>query len=145
SMTIDSALAPARSLAAGRNPPPVLRVGDSTQLTRLTHLTLRPWLGRFAGLLGSFLFLLCSLPKTGAADWPQFRGPNHDSTTPERILTAWPQEGPRRLWKAPLPGGFSSITVSDGKAFTMVKRMIEGAEREVCVALNTTNGKEIWS
>src|SRR5262245_29514811 len=73
-----------------------------------------------------------------AADWPQFRGPNQDSTTPERIRTAWPPDGPRKLWKAPLTGGFSSFSVGGGKAFTLVARNIEGTDREVCVALDAT-------
>src|SRR5947209_8696304 len=97
-----------------------------------------------AGLASLLIVLLCDPPTINGADWPQLRGTAHDSTTPEKILTAWPREGPRRLWKVPLTGGFSSITVSDGKALTLVKRMIEGVEQEVCVALDAASGKEFW-
>src|SRR5438046_2745378 len=89
--------------------------------------------------------LLFHSAEAGAGDWPQFRGPTHDSVTPEKILTTWPKDGPRQLWKVPLTGGFSSITISGGKAFTLVKRTLEGADREVCVALDATNGKELWA
>src|SRR5204863_3478785 len=41
--------------------------------------------------------------------------------------------------------GFSSFTVAEGKAFTVVNRDLEGAPREVCVALDAQTGKEIWS
>jgi len=92
-----------------------------------------------------FLILFCCLLRLGGADWPQFRGPNHDSTTPERISTTWPAGGPRVLWKVPLTGGFSSFSVGGGKAFTLVRRIIEGADLEVCVALNAANGKEVWA
>jgi len=83
--------------------------------------------------------------RISAGDWPQYRGANHDSSTPERISTTWPAEGPRALWRVPLNGGFSSITIGGGKAFTLVKRNVEGAEREVCLALDANTGKEIWA
>ncbi len=80
-----------------------------------------------------------------AADWSQFRGPNHDSTSPEKILKQWPAEGPRQLWKTPLTDGFSSFTVSHGRAFSLVQRSIDSANQEVCVALNADTGKELWA
>src|SRR5258706_2707077 len=78
-----------------------------------------------------------------AADWTQFRGPNHDSTSPEKILKQWPAEGPRQLWKTPLTDGFSSFTVSDGPAYSLVQRSIDSANQELCVALNADTGKEL--
>src|SRR5881296_966648 len=91
------------------------------------------------------LLMLSGSSRLPATDWPQFRGPNHDSTTAEKILRAWPKEGPRRVWKAPVTDGLSSITVSGGRAFTLVRRSIEGVDREVCVALDANTGKEIWA
>ena len=78
-------------------------------------------------------------------DWTQFRGPNHDGTSPEIILTKWPQTGLRQIWKAPLQDGFSALTVGGGKAFTLVTREVEGADQEVCVALDANSGRELWS
>jgi outer membrane protein assembly factor BamB len=80
-----------------------------------------------------------------AVDWTQFRGPNHDGTSPEKILTEWPQTGLRQVWKAPLQNGFSALTVGGGKAFTLVTREVEGADQEVCVALDANSGRELWS
>jgi outer membrane protein assembly factor BamB len=80
-----------------------------------------------------------------AADWPQFRGPNHDGTSPEKILTAWPAEGLRPIWKCPMRDGFSAITVGEGKAFTLEAREINGAEQEVCVAREANTGRELWA
>lgn len=79
------------------------------------------------------------------ADWPQFRGPTHDGVCTERILAPWPAGGLRPVWKTPLTGGFSSFAVGAGKAFTMVRRDVEGADREVCVALDASTGKELWA
>lgn len=44
-----------------------------------------------------------------------------------------------------MPNGFSSIAVSEGRAYTLVSREVDGATREVCVALDANSGKELWS
>lgn len=80
-----------------------------------------------------------------AVDWTQFRGPTHDGTSPEKILTKWPQTGLRQIWKAPLQNGFSALTVAGGKVFTLVTGEVEGADREVCVALDANSGRVLWS
>jgi outer membrane protein assembly factor BamB len=80
-----------------------------------------------------------------AADWSQFRGPNHDGSSPETILTAWPATGLRQIWKQPMTDGFSSITLGGGKAFTLEEREVNGATQEVCVALDANSGKELWA
>ena len=79
-----------------------------------------------------------------AADWPQYRGPNLDGSTTEKISTKWPAGGPKVLWKVPTVDGFSSFTVSGGQAFTLVMREVEGGAQEVCVALDANTGKEQW-
>jgi len=91
------------------------------------------WLGLFAA--GSVV----------ASDWPQFRGPNHDSSSPEIINTTWSAANPRRLWKVATPGGFSSFAVGGGKAFTLTLRDINGAHQEICLALDADTGREIWA
>ncbi len=80
-----------------------------------------------------------------AADWPQFRGPNLDSTTTEKISSHWSAAGPKQLWKVPTTDGFSSFVVSGGKAFTVVRRTVETVPWEVCVALDANTGKGLWA
>jgi len=80
----------------------------------------------------------------GAADWPQYRGPNQDGISGEPAGFAWGAEGPRVLWKTPLKSGFSSFAVSGGRVFTQVARELEGAPRESCLALDAATGKELW-
>jgi outer membrane protein assembly factor BamB len=48
------------------------------------------------------------------ADWPTFRGPNHDGKSPDTgLLKEWPADGPKLLWKATgIGGGFASVAVS---------------------------------
>jgi outer membrane protein assembly factor BamB len=84
------------------------------------------------------------LPLVGA-EWPQFRGPNHDGTSPEKISIHWPAGGLHQNWKTPLHNGFSSFTLGAGNAYTLVTRDIEGVPSEVLVALNAADGKELWA
>lgn len=93
-----------------------------------------------AGLIGGLISC-----RGHAADWTQFRGPNHDGASPEKILTSWPQGGLRQIWKVPLQDGFSAMTVGGDKVFTLVARESEGATMEVCLALDAASGRELWA
>ena len=54
-----------------------------------------------------------------AADWPQWRGPSRTGISAEQISATWPTEGPKILWRASVGTGFASISVSQGRAYTM--------------------------
>jgi outer membrane protein assembly factor BamB len=97
---------------------------------------------RNAWFLGAIsLMLLASLRPASAEDWPCWRGPHHDGISRETgLLTKWPKEGPKQLWKVPLTGGFSAVVVANGRLFAQTK---EGNE-EIVVCLEATTGKEIW-
>ena len=79
-----------------------------------------------------------------AADWPQYRGPNHDGTSPES-MPKWPANGLSAKWKVPTENGFSSFAVRDGRAFTQVTKEIDSVPREVVLALNAETGKQLWA
>ena len=91
--------------------------------------------------------LLASLSiRLAAEDWPQYRGPKGDGLVSEKLgLKPWPAGGLKTVWKVPAATGFSCFSVADEKVFTLVKRNVEGADREVCVALNADTGKELWA
>jgi len=76
------------------------------------------------------------------ADWPQWRGPHRDGISPDTgLLTEWPSDGPPLVWKATGVGhGFSSISISGSKIFTMG----DSPERSFIYALDL-NGKVLWS
>jgi outer membrane protein assembly factor BamB len=108
--------------------------------TQLTPFSVNGW------QTGLVVGLLLNLNPAGqAADWPQYRGPNHDGISTEKILTQWPAGGLRTLWKVPLNTGFSTFSVSQGKVFTLVRRAVDGADQEVCLALDADSGKELWA
>lgn len=79
------------------------------------------------------------------ADWPQYRGPNLDGVTTERISAPWPAGGPRELWRTPVNAGFSSFSVAGGRAYTVVLRKFENVNQETCLALDADTGKELWA
>ena len=80
-----------------------------------------------------------------AADWSQYRGPNIDGTTAEKISTQWSVGGPKALWKVPTQDGFGSFVVSGGKACTIITRLQDGAPQETLVALDANTGRELWA
>jgi outer membrane protein assembly factor BamB len=99
----------------------------------------------------SFIFTVTTVlagalaSQVAAEDWSQFRGPNHDGSSPEKILTTWPSTGPRAIWKQPMKDGFSGITLGGGKAYTLEARDVDGATQEACVALDANTGRELWT
>ena len=80
-----------------------------------------------------------------SADWPQYLGPLQDGKSPEKVASKWPEGGLKTVWKTETPTGFSTFTVVGSKAFTLVAREIDGAKREVCLALDAKTGKEVWA
>src|SRR3989449_7395660 len=94
-----------------------------------------------------FLWLLTALAASAlcAGDWPQYRGPNHDGISTETIRTNWSEEAPRQIWKVTLDPAVSSFAVSGGRAFTQVRRAVNGQDREFCIALNADTGAELWA
>lgn len=76
-----------------------------------------------------------------AADWPQWLGPNRNGASPETgLLSDWPANGPKVVWKVEGGDGYSTVVVAGGRAITMVQR---GDEEQV-LALDAATGKEIW-
>lgn len=78
---------------------------------------------------------------TMAADWPQFRGPNRDGASRETgLLKNWPAGGPKVLWKGPMGEGYSHLSVSKGRLYTLFG---EG-NNDVAAAYDTGTGKQLW-
>ena len=82
-----------------------------------------------------------------ATDWPQYRGPATDGTSPDAISTRWPTNGPAVLWRnSSLTNGFSSFAVSGGRAFVQVSKDDgSGNLLEYCVAVDAATGTNLWA
>src|SRR5689334_593521 len=103
--------------------------------------------GSITNLLGrraSLLLLLLPLLARGS-DWPQYRGANHDGITSDRLLKVWSGSVTNPVWRVPITNGLSSLTVAGGRVFTQMWRPTNGLAKEFCLALNSTNGTELWA
>ncbi len=90
--------------------------------------------------------VLATIHPLRAADWPAYRGPSQSGVSAEKLpAETWPAAGPKVLWKVPTPAGFSSFSIADGRAFTLVSRDFDGAPLETVVALDAHTGSELWA
>lgn len=74
--------------------------------------------------------------------WPNWMGPNRDGISVESgWKSTWPADGLHVVWSRSIGIGFSSISIADGRLFTMGH--IEGEEIVWCLNLKT--GEPIWT
>ena len=77
-----------------------------------------------------------------AQDWPQFLGPERNSTSPQKgILRTWPATGPEVLWTANVGAGYGGPVIKDGKAY-LLDRDDKYGDFMRCFDMKT--GKELW-
>ncbi len=85
------------------------------------------------------------LPEPAAVDanvgWPQWRGPNRDGVAPAGPLNPdWNTSPPNPIWTVPSGGGYSTLTVVNGRVYA--HDFLDGKERLRC--LDADNGKTLW-
>lgn len=78
-------------------------------------------------------------PSAPSGEWPQWLGPQRNGTSPESVA-AWPDSGPKVLWREKVGPGYSGVVVAGGRAFTHSR---EG-DQEVVIARDAVTGKELW-
>ena len=77
-----------------------------------------------------------------AADWPQWRGPNHDAISVETGLAeSWPETGPPVLWTREIGKGYSSFIAVGDRVWTQTQTLYEQA----VVCLDAGTGETVWS
>ncbi|HPM25388.1 MAG TPA: hypothetical protein PLP66_15875, partial [Phycisphaerae bacterium] len=75
-----------------------------------------------------------------AADWPCWRGPNHDGLSPEKGFEPKWDAAPPKVWEADIGSAFSGLTVVAGKVYTCGTQNKQ--QTLFCLAADT--GKIIW-
>ncbi len=124
-----------------------LRLGWGRGLLTRTRLAMSAARKSCPGLRAcpSALLLLLCLPLISlGADWLQFRGDGRGVSS-DRLNTQWIGSTTNPVWRVPITNCLGSLSVKEGRVFTSTRRLLANADREVCVALNATNGIELWA
>ena len=95
-------------------------------------------------LCGTLVAAVALSTAQGAADWPAFRGLQNGNAPVLPVKDA-SKISLTKKWKVETPLGFSSFSVAGDKAYTIVKRDVDGNPTEVLVALDVRSGKEAWA
>ena len=76
-----------------------------------------------------------------AADWPMFRGSDQTGVSSEKNwLGAWPGGQPKQLWKKTVGTGYSSMSVADGRLFTVGN----ANDQDTIYCFDANTGAEVW-
>ncbi|MFC1738418.1 PQQ-binding-like beta-propeller repeat protein [Planctomycetota bacterium] len=100
-------------------------------------------------LISIFLAITGFYSIAGAADWPNWRGPNYNGISSEKDWDPLKvKDGVQPLWQASVGIGFSTFSVSDGLVYTMgntgKKGVDESEHADVVYCFDAETGKEIW-
>jgi outer membrane protein assembly factor BamB len=112
-----------------------------TQL-RISNLAISTIIvGALLTCLGSARPSLAQPAAPQSGDWNQFLGPERNGISAESgLLDAWPQGGPREVWRVAGGVGMSGIAISGRSLCTLVQR----DAKQWLVALDAQTGKPKW-
>lgn len=89
-----------------------------------------------------FLSAFTFLPALPGADWPQWRGPNENGISAER-LPAKPDFA-TVLWQKKVGTGFSAVAVAEGRVFTLGHGGAKDGGNETVWCFHSETGAELW-
>jgi len=89
-----------------------------------------------------FAALIGSVPsRVSALDWYRWRGPDANGISKETGWSAaWPSDGPKQLWKANVGTGFSSVSVSNGRVYTVGNK----DKQDTVYCFDADSGAVLW-
>jgi outer membrane protein assembly factor BamB len=87
---------------------------------------------------------LLAAASASASDWPRWRGPTGDGRwNPSGVPTDVARHEPECLWTAEVGGGYSGVTVANGRVHLMDRPKGEAVERLLC--FDATTGQSLWT
>ncbi|MQY78113.1 MAG: PQQ-binding-like beta-propeller repeat protein [Bacteroidetes bacterium] len=88
-----------------------------------------------------FVLFVC-IANVYAQDWPQYLGPNRNSTSDQKgILRSWSENGPEVLWTVDVGIGYGGTVIKDGKVYLLDRDKGVGDNMR---CFDFSNGKELW-
>ncbi len=73
--------------------------------------------------------------------WTEYRGPGRAGIYDQQpIAVDWPAEGPPELWRQKIGGGYASMSIAEGKIYTIEQRR----SKEVVAAYDFETGRQVW-
>lgn len=101
-----------------------------------------PSILRRAGLVAAFM--AGTIAVTGAADWPEWRGPGRDGRSTETNLPSqWSPSGDNLAWRIPI-GSRSAPVVFGNRIYLNTPTGDPATTQERLVALDAETGKIVW-
>jgi outer membrane protein assembly factor BamB len=95
-------------------------------------------------LLAPLALILTGAATAGApaSDWPQWRGPHRDAVSGETdLIESWGEDGPAVDWRIDAGEGFSSVSVSAGRLYTLW----DERGKQLLVSLAAKTGLRLWT
>jgi len=93
-------------------------------------------------LFSALILLIICIINLQAQDWPQFLGPDRNSTSPQKgILRSWPEGGPEVLWKTDVGPGYGGPVIKAGKVYLLDRDDKTG---DIMRCFDLKSGKELW-
>ena len=89
----------------------------------------------------TILFLLSST-LLRAGDWPRWLGPDGTGVSTE---SGWKNNLEEQAWKSKVGVGFSSVSVADGRVYTMGHDGKKSDGKETVYCLDAKTGKMVWT
>lgn len=94
------------------------------------------------------IFVFAVLVSSGlvfGADWPNWRGPEHNGISIEKDWNPQALKGGAKvLWEKSIGIGFSSIAVAEGRAYTMGNIKVSDKDTDIVFCFDVNTGKELW-
>jgi outer membrane protein assembly factor BamB len=96
---------------------------------------------RILGMTCSCLVLLPGALAAQSPSWPQFLGPDRTGISKETgLLAAWPEGGPKEVWRAAGGVGMSGLAVSGGRLVTLIQK----DDQQWLACYESETGKSVW-